>query len=349
MDQTSSMAQSSSENVPEPQSAGIRRSSRASSPDFPLQPSPDMPAWMTKCLKIITGPPEDVKTELLKLLDECSHRREQRDRQEAAIPLANSMVPKKEAKIQPAKIPANLPIPPVKTNPASKKRPASPNSNDLKQISSLAPPVVTLQSPSSPEFLPPPTSMTLSAGTSEGMDIVVSSGSGASGAPMDVDEVIDLAMLLEDPCFVCGQGREEPGNRLLDCESCRKKFHQQCHVPKVTDIDPSDTRLIWYCAQCSAECARKATNIPSAELAVPSPPASVAQIPVAPPPKPHKPMATKTVQNKEMPSTSAGTTSIEPFKRETAKTSASGSQGRGLGGYASSIKKDTKANPSSKR
>lgn len=119
MDQTSSMAQSSSENVPEPQSAGIRRSSRASSPDFPLQPSPDMPGWMTKCVKIMTGPrkcrqryfgrishdtpivvilislfvlAEDVKTELLKLLDECSHGREQRDRQEAAIPPANSMV-----------------------------------------------------------------------------------------------------------------------------------------------------------------------------------------------------------------------------------------------------------------
>jgi len=52
-------------------------------------------------------------------------------------------------------------------------------------------------------------------------------------------------------CCVCKNFTQESGNKLMECSSCQNLYHQECHVPPVSNEKASDPRLIWNCDKCS--------------------------------------------------------------------------------------------------
>eukprot|EP00057_Strongylocentrotus_purpuratus_P026192 XP_011680666.1 PREDICTED: integrator complex subunit 12 [Strongylocentrotus purpuratus] len=81
------------------------------------------------------------------------------------------------------------------------------------------------------------------------------------GAAADDDE-----MWLGLACVVCKDLEISAGNTLIECQECHNLYHQKCHTPPVTDTDPNDPRLVWYCAQCKRNMkkmvAKKPANLP---------------------------------------------------------------------------------------
>jgi len=69
------------------------------------------------------------------------------------------------------------------------------------------------------------------------------------------DSTGDLEMNLEDQfdcsCCVCKSFSQESGNKLMECNSCQNLYHQECHIPPVSNEEASDPRLIWNCSKCS--------------------------------------------------------------------------------------------------
>ena len=51
-------------------------------------------------------------------------------------------------------------------------------------------------------------------------------------------------------CCVCGSFNQENGNKLMECHTCQKLYHQECHNPVITDEEANDPRLIWNCSAC---------------------------------------------------------------------------------------------------
>ncbi|KAL1130178.1 hypothetical protein AAG570_013116 [Ranatra chinensis] len=47
-----------------------------------------------------------------------------------------------------------------------------------------------------------------------------------------------------------------PRNRLIECSECHCLYHQECHVPNITDMDVNDPRVVWYCVNCSKSVAK---------------------------------------------------------------------------------------------
>ena len=69
------------------------------------------------------------------------------------------------------------------------------------------------------------------------------------------DSTGDLEMNLEEQfdcsCCVCKSFNQESGNKLMECSSCQNLYHQECHIPPVSNEEASDPRLIWNCSKCS--------------------------------------------------------------------------------------------------
>ena len=68
------------------------------------------------------------------------------------------------------------------------------------------------------------------------------------------DSTGDLEMNLEDQfdcnCCVCKSFSQESGNKLMECSSCQNLYHQECHVPPVSNEEASDPWFIWNCSNC---------------------------------------------------------------------------------------------------
>jgi len=68
--------------------------------------------------------------------------------------------------------------------------------------------------------------------------------------PGSDDEYADLDFN-DCSCCVCKNFTQESGNKLMECSSCQNLYHQECHVPPVSNEKASDPRLIWNCDKCS--------------------------------------------------------------------------------------------------
>lgn len=68
--------------------------------------------------------------------------------------------------------------------------------------------------------------------------------SGSASADIDDSFCMNFTEL---SCVVCGQFNVVARNQLMECNSCQKLYHQDCHVPPVPELASSS----WDCADCS--------------------------------------------------------------------------------------------------
>lgn len=76
------------------------------------------------------------------------------------------------------------------------------------------------------------------------------------------DNAIDNNMLLDNQhlgdledlvCVVCRRIDLSAKNRLIECTKCNSLYHQECHVPQITDSDLSNGQESkWYCNTCKS-------------------------------------------------------------------------------------------------
>jgi len=55
-----------------------------------------------------------------------------------------------------------------------------------------------------------------------------------------------MADVLDNDCCVCEDGMDHPGNDILECEQCKRAYHQACHSPQV-EVVPAGG---WLCDDC---------------------------------------------------------------------------------------------------
>ena len=55
-----------------------------------------------------------------------------------------------------------------------------------------------------------------------------------------------MADVLDNDCCVCEDGMDHPGNDILECEQCKRAYHQACHSPQV-EVVPTGG---WLCDDC---------------------------------------------------------------------------------------------------
>lgn len=71
----------------------------------------------------------------------------------------------------------------------------------------------------------------------------------------DAESMMDVNLELEGlndcTCYVCKSFNQESGNKLMECHTCQNLFHQECHVPTVSNDEANDPRLVWNCTDCS--------------------------------------------------------------------------------------------------
>lgn len=83
-----------------------------------------------------------------------------------------------------------------------------------------------------------------------------SSNSGTEN-PTDSALVIDNQHLedLEDlVCVVCRRIHTSAKNRLIECAKCNSLYHQECHVPQISDSELADDQeSSWCCATCKTK------------------------------------------------------------------------------------------------
>ncbi|XP_055328483.1 integrator complex subunit 12-like [Paramacrobiotus metropolitanus] len=263
-----------------PLSQNVVRPNRASSPDFPTHPSPEMPLWLTKCLKLLALHTPEAGEEIGRMMDEALDRRSKLDEAAASgnpmpkiIPLAKAAVP--------GKIPA-APVVKKPDFPAKSKLPTKPEGQPMAKRPKFSP-------SSTPVPLGPKSSSdpTMAASVSPALDDDASVEvlvSGTSGDNVDDTEVeTDLSALLgEDACTVCGETNQSSGNDLLKCYECKKYYHQLCHKPPLVDVNPDDPRFVFYCSECTkkqkkqSEKAEAKPQSPTKIVPIPSKPKSAA-------------------------------------------------------------------------
>ncbi|TRY70861.1 hypothetical protein TCAL_05451 [Tigriopus californicus] len=86
-------------------------------------------------------------------------------------------------------------------------------------------------------------------GSSRGGEKHSSSEGDESEAMMDIN--LELEGLNDCTCCVCKSFNQEIGNKLMECHTCQNLFHQECHVPTVSNDEAKDPRLVWNCTDCS--------------------------------------------------------------------------------------------------
>lgn len=82
------------------------------------------------------------------------------------------------------------------------------------------------------------------------------SSSGGNSPDHDPDEDdgelnINLEGLNDCTCCVCSSFNQENGNKLMECHNCQNLYHQECHVPPVSNEEANDPRLVWNCSGCT--------------------------------------------------------------------------------------------------
>ncbi|CAO1425241.1 unnamed protein product [Diamesa tonsa] len=65
---------------------------------------------------------------------------------------------------------------------------------------------------------------------------------------MQIDDELDLTDLT---CVSCRQMDVSSRNKLVECNECHSLYHQECHVPKIVDLDEQESS--WICSFCSAK------------------------------------------------------------------------------------------------
>ncbi|XP_034238351.1 integrator complex subunit 12-like isoform X2 [Thrips palmi] len=68
--------------------------------------------------------------------------------------------------------------------------------------------------------------------------------SGSASADIDDSFCMNFTEL---SCVVCGQFNVGARNQLMECNSCQKLYHQDCHVPPVQELASSS----WDCGDCA--------------------------------------------------------------------------------------------------
>lgn len=65
---------------------------------------------------------------------------------------------------------------------------------------------------------------------------------------MQIDDELDFTDLT---CVSCRQMDVSVRNKLVECNECHSLYHQECHVPKIVDINEQESS--WICSFCSAK------------------------------------------------------------------------------------------------
>jgi len=172
-----------------------------------------------RALRLLHSKSKESDVQLKSLLDECIRQRK-------------------------AGLPINIPTPPVVSSVPGgnvKGRETEKNLDRLKRDLSQLVPGVPTKKPR--------------------MEVAGSSGKMSSSsmtpsptASLVVEEAedmdIDFQGLNDCVCCVCGSFNQENGNKLMECHTCQKLYHQECHNPVITDEEANDPRLIWNCSAC---------------------------------------------------------------------------------------------------
>lgn len=72
---------------------------------------------------------------------------------------------------------------------------------------------------------------------------------------MQIDDELDLTDLT---CVSCRQMDVSSRNKLVECNECHSLYHQECHVPKIIDLDEQESS--WICSFCSAKKEKESTS-----------------------------------------------------------------------------------------
>ncbi|OQV15730.1 hypothetical protein BV898_10121 [Hypsibius exemplaris] len=223
-------------------SAQQARSVRHSTPEFALRPSPDVPPWLQKCFKLLaSNNPHEAQEELGRMWEEAAEKRDRQAQEEAAASGSGTNTSKKtEVRIAGANKIAPLP--------------AKPSASPSAAASATVPKLKTQTSVDKPKAVPPVKRMRSPSPPILTLDDLPDNGATAAFPEIVLDDVSDgmtgMALFKDDVCSVCGKSNVLSGNKLLKCFSCDEKYHQLCHTPTVTNIDPDDPRAIWYCNKC---------------------------------------------------------------------------------------------------
>lgn len=88
-----------------------------------------------------------------------------------------------------------------------------------------------------------------------------SSKSSKSESPLtilhdDTPEILhsDDTLALDDlTCVMCKGMDVSARNQLVECTECHSLYHQECHVPHISDSQIDVPRSVWYCSKCSKD------------------------------------------------------------------------------------------------
>lgn len=97
----------------------------------------------------------------------------------------------------------------------------------------------------------------------------VQSGSSSSAEDLDVD--LNLEGLNDCTCYICKSFNQENGNKLMECHTCQNLYHQECHIPMVSDEEAADPRLVWNCSDCSKTIKKVSPTVKTSSSSVSKP------------------------------------------------------------------------------
>ncbi|CAA3033306.1 integrator complex subunit 12, partial [Olea europaea subsp. europaea] len=69
-------------------------------------------------------------------------------------------------------------------------------------------------------------------------------------------------------CAVCKQVDQKGGNEIVECQECHTLYHQECHDPRLENVNVRDPRFVWYCSTCTNR--RKKIKLPAKQPATSS-------------------------------------------------------------------------------
>uniref|UniRef100_A0A336KGM9 Integrator complex subunit 12 n=1 Tax=Culicoides sonorensis TaxID=179676 RepID=A0A336KGM9_CULSO len=61
-------------------------------------------------------------------------------------------------------------------------------------------------------------------------------------------------------CKNCKRMDVSARNRLVECFDCHSLYHQECHVPPISESDANDQENSWYCSTCKEKTISKTSS-----------------------------------------------------------------------------------------
>lgn len=112
---------------------------------------------------------------------------------------------------------------------------------------------------------PSPTSAVLTtslSGQRQDLPLILAMPENASNTS-GTESIADPALIIDNQhledledlvCVVCRRINTSAKNRLIECTKCNSLYHQECHVPQISDSELADDQeSSWCCANCKAK------------------------------------------------------------------------------------------------